>query len=87
MEPPEKCKELFAMLSEYLDMELPPEACREMESHLEGCAPCVEFVESLKKTMAICKQYKPEELPKPLSDSARRDLEAAYKKMLAERGA
>jgi hypothetical protein len=30
----EKCKEVFSLLSEYLNLELPPEACQEIETHL-----------------------------------------------------
>lgn len=35
----ENCKEVFALLSEYLDFELPPQARAEIEQHLAGvCA-------------------------------------------------
>src|SRR5712691_8854042 len=33
----EKCKEVFALLSEYLNLELPPDACQEIGTHLAGC--------------------------------------------------
>lgn len=79
------CKEVFAMLSAYLDLELPPGACREIEEHLKGCPPCVEFVESLRKTVEICHQYDPAELPRPLEENARRDLRAAWQRMLQAR--
>jgi anti-sigma factor RsiW len=82
---PEDCKQVFALLSQYLDLELPPEACREIESHLAGCTPCEEFVESLRKTVALCRSYSPETLPSPLGAEARADLEQAWRKMLAGR--
>lgn len=81
----ERCKEIFSLLSQYLDMELPAEACREIETHLEGCAPCIEFAESLRKTVDMCRAYQPEELPKPLEENARAELERAYQKMLETR--
>ncbi len=81
----EKCKEMFSLLSEYLNMELPADACREMEAHISGCAPCVEFTESLKKTVELCREYEPEELPAPLGDAAREELLGAYRKMMATR--
>lgn len=84
-QPSEQCKEIFALLSDYLNVELPPDACREIETHLNGCAPCVEFVESLRKTIELCRRYRPSELPSPLGDSARAELLAAYRKMLAAR--
>jgi anti-sigma factor RsiW len=82
-----ECKEIFTLLSDYLNLELPPESCREIETHLAGCAPCVEFVESLRKTIELCRRYRPAELPSPLGESAREELLAAYQKMVASRGA
>ena len=49
----EKCKEVFSLLSEYLNLELPPDACQEIEAHLAGCPPCIEFAESLRKTVDL----------------------------------
>jgi anti-sigma factor RsiW len=79
----EKCKEIFSLLSEYLNLELPPDACREMESHIAGCAPCVEFTESLRKTVELCRQYKAEKMPEPLGTDARVQLLNAYRKMMS----
>ncbi len=81
----ERCKEVFSMLSEYLNLELPPETCQEIEAHLAGCAPCIEFAESLRKTVELCRAYRPAELPKPIGNEARAQLLDAYKKMLAAR--
>jgi anti-sigma factor RsiW len=82
---PENCKEVFAMLSEYLDLELPREACSEIEKHLAGCAPCTEFVESLRKTVALCRNYRPGAIPAPLTVAARTELETAWRRMLKRR--
>lgn len=82
---PESCKEVFELLSQYLDLELPPEACREIESHLAGCPPCVEFAESLRRTVALCHEYEPGVMPGALSQSARGELQRAWEKMLAAR--
>ena len=81
----ERCKEVFAMLSDYLDLELPPEACHEIEAHIAGCPPCVEFAESLRKTVDLCRRYQPAELPRPMGQEAKAQLLDAYKKMLAAR--
>jgi RNA polymerase sigma-70 factor (ECF subfamily) len=81
----EECKEIFATLSEYLDMELPPDACREMEAHLAGCPPCIEFAESLRKTIELCHEYRPSEMPVPISQAARERLQEAWQRMLAAR--
>jgi hypothetical protein len=81
------CGEVFARLSEYLNLELDPDACKEIENHLSGCAPCVEFLESLRKTLEVIRQYRPAELPEPLSTRAREQLLEAYRQMLAARKA
>jgi anti-sigma factor RsiW len=75
-----ECRELFALLSEYLDIELPPEACEQIRKHIEDCEPCVAFVESLQKSIAICRQYQPDIRPTPLSSQALADLQAAWQK-------
>jgi anti-sigma factor RsiW len=80
-----RCKEIFAMLSDYLDLELPAAACKEVEAHLAGCAPCIEFAESLRKTVELCRRYKPKDLPGPLARTARIELQQAYQEMLAAR--
>ena len=81
----EKCREVFSLLSEYLNLELPPEACQEIESHLAGCPPCIEFAESLRKTVEICRGYQPRELPGPLEEKARQQLADAYQRMLRQK--
>lgn len=81
----ESCQEIFAELSTYLDAELPPDACREIEEHLSGCKPCLEFVNSLRRTIELCRQYKAGALPDPLSHRAREELLAAFQIMVAAR--
>jgi anti-sigma factor RsiW len=73
------------MLSEYLKLELPPDACEEIEAHLADCSPCVEFSESLRKTMDLCRQYRPAEMPEPLGSRARQQLLEAYQRMMDAR--
>ena len=84
-QPDERCREIFALLSDYLNLDLPPEACRHIETHLAGCPPCIEFVESLRKTVELCRQYRPDELPEPIEKQARDELLSTYQKMLWSR--
>lgn len=80
-----ECQEIFALLSQYLDHELPDDVCRDMEAHISGCRPCVEFVESLKKSIALCHACRQLHEPGPLPEDARLALWAAYRKALARR--
>ena len=68
---PEECHEIFALLSDYLNLELPRDACRAIASHLAGCPPCIEFAESLRKTVELCRAYRPTELPEPIAKESR----------------
>ncbi len=74
-----ECGAIFAKLSEYLDGELPADLCEEMREHIEDCAPCVEFVESLRRSVALCKSA-PVGSPGALSASLREELLRAYLK-------
>jgi len=84
-EPTDECKEIFALLSDYLNLELPADACRQIETHLAGCPPCIEFAESLRRTVELCRGYRPSELPAPIGKQARAELLEAYRKMLRAR--
>ena len=79
------CKQIFAALSEYLDMTLPVESCADLEEHLKDCPPCIEFLNSLRQTVSLCKDCEPAEKPAPLSGDSRDRLRAAYQKALAAR--
>ncbi len=81
-----ECKDIFALLSQYLDHELSEDICREIDAHIAGCPPCVEFLESLKKSIELCRRWKSEDEPGPLPEPARRQLYEAYQRALAARG-
>jgi anti-sigma factor RsiW len=70
------------MLSDYLDGALPVRDCRELERHLEGCKPCIAFVESLKITIEACRRYGQDEklnLPPQLPPEMRARLVASLR--------
>ncbi|MCL5746150.1 MAG: zf-HC2 domain-containing protein [Acidobacteria bacterium] len=81
-----ECKEIFELLSAYIDAELPEDACAEIQAHIAACEPCVEFVKSLRRTVELCHGYATGEQPAPLSGEARQRLMAAYRAMAAARG-
>lgn len=80
------CKDVLALLSQYLDFELPADACKQIENHLADCTPCDEFAASLRATVSLCKRYTPGEMPGPMSEQAKAELQEAWRKMLAARG-
>ncbi len=72
-----RCKEIFAALSAYLDGELSIKDCRTLERHLQGCKPCLDYLDSLKTTIQVCRGYPVRKVPRP---SAR--VTAALRKAL-----
>lgn len=76
--PDRRCKHIFAMLSDYLNAELPAKSCRELERHLKGCEPCIAYLESLKKTVEACRRYQVHKIP-PTSKKVREALGLALR--------
>ncbi len=81
-----ECKEIFALLSDYIDAEVSEATCEEIQAHIAECAPCVKFVQSLRRTVELCHGHSTGEQPAPLSDEARERLLAAYREMVLARG-
>jgi predicted anti-sigma-YlaC factor YlaD len=79
------CKEIFALLSEYLDAELDPASCSEIEKHLKDCQPCIEFLNSLKRTVRLCGSCAPPDQPAPLTPAQKDQLLQAYRRSMAAR--
>jgi len=73
------CRELFEKLSEYLDGELDASTCESVGSHLADCRPCVEFLESLRRTVDLLHRLPGATLP----DEARREIVEAYARLKA----
>jgi anti-sigma factor RsiW len=57
------CRETIALLSEYLDATLAPEVAAALERHLEGCAPCVAYLNTLRKTRELTRAAALVEMP------------------------
>lgn len=77
-----ECRAIFERLSEYLDGELPPALCDEVDGHLGDCTPCVAFLESLRRTVRLIETTESPRLP----DDVRRSLAAAYRRFRSESG-
>ncbi len=51
------CQELKQQLSGYLDGELDPQLCAELERHLRDCDNCRVVVDTLRKTILLYRDY------------------------------
>ncbi len=75
-----RCDDLIGNLSDYIDGELDPELCRELESHLAGCQNCRLMVDNLKMTVKLCRDGAEVELPQSLQDKINAKLAERWKK-------
>jgi RNA polymerase sigma-70 factor (ECF subfamily) len=75
------CQAIFALLSEYLDGQLPPATCEELEGHIRDCPPCVAFVNSLKKSVNLCRDYSSTAEPPPLDPHVKEQLRKSYQRL------
>ena len=61
------CLELFEKLSEYLDNELDEITCKEIENQGKKCVTCFVCLQTLKRTVDLCKQAEDRPVPKDFS--------------------
>ena len=80
-----ECARVFALLSEYLDHELPAVTCDELEQHLGDCPQCVQFVRSLRRSIELCRQYGGCRSLTQLNPNVMDGLRSAYAEMLSKR--
>jgi RNA polymerase sigma-70 factor (ECF subfamily) len=48
------CPDILNVFSRYLEGEISPQVCADMERHLEGCPQCRAACDSLRRTLALC---------------------------------
>ena len=70
----EDCKRFYKRISEYLDDELDDQICNEIEAHLKDCPECRECLDSLKKTIQLCKKAGKETIPSDIHEHLRSSL-------------
>ena len=64
---------IFRHICDNLDQGMNSPACREIRKHLDGCPECIEYLNSMKTTVSLYRDY-----PAPrLSEAARRKLRQA----------
>lgn len=66
------CRELLALLSDYLEEELAEDLCRQVGAHLEGCPPCAAFVRTFARTTQMLKQLRAPTLPQTVAAEVHR---------------
>jgi anti-sigma factor RsiW len=62
-----ECIAMFERLSEYLDNELDEITCKEIEQHIQKCMPCFVCLQTLKRTIDLCKKAEDKPVPREFS--------------------
>jgi predicted anti-sigma-YlaC factor YlaD len=69
------CKRTYKYICENLDVDLNSPACTQIKKHLDNCPNCVTYLNTLKKTILLYKEY-----DKPgLKKSAKNRLKFIFK--------
>ena len=73
------CPDVLTLFSQHLDGDIDTNVCRTMEAHLAQCRHCRNACESLKRTLAVCRQLPTPEVPAPIAASIRSAIRALLK--------
>ena len=68
------CPDVLKLFSRHLEDDLDPATCATMEAHLSECRHCRNACDSLKRTLAVCRQLPTPEVPAPIAASIRAAL-------------
>jgi anti-sigma factor RsiW len=74
------CSEVHQLLFDYAQGNLDPDTAKKLEKHIGDCPPCLEYVESYRKTIGACRKHCtpakdiPRELEKKLHDFIAKEL-------------
>ncbi len=61
-----ECRQIAELLGDYLEGTLPRETRELIEWHIEGCAPCVAFVNTYRGTIGAATKLREVEIPTEL---------------------
>ena len=75
------CPDVLTLFSQHLEGDIDPGVCATMEAHLARCGRCRGTCESLKRTLAVCRELPTPKVPASIAASIR----AAIQTFLEER--
>ena len=74
------CPDVLTLFSQHLEGDIDPSVCATMEAHLAQCRHCSDACESLKRTLAVCRELPTPDVPASIETSIR----AAIQKTLIQ---
>lgn len=73
------CKDSISLLLNFLDGELSQEETQHLREHLQGCAPCVDFLRTYRATPGLCKKALAARMPQEVSEKLTEYLRSKIK--------
>jgi anti-sigma factor RsiW len=74
------CNQHIEKICDYIDGEIDKSLCAELETHLKECNNCRIMVDTLRQTVVLCREGKPEPLPSELATRLNNALKAKWNK-------
>jgi hypothetical protein len=65
------CRQIVDLLADYLDGSLPRRTAELLEWHIDGCSPCVAFVNTYRGTVEATRRLRDTEIPTELKNRLR----------------
>jgi hypothetical protein len=76
-----ECKRLLEELSNYINHDIDPSICDEIDKHIDNCSPCQVFIDTLRQTVELFRKSCPQvDVP----DCAKKKLRERLMKKRAE---
>jgi RNA polymerase sigma-70 factor (ECF subfamily) len=75
--PTSSCPDIVALYSAKLEGDISAQVCAQVESHVQGCAPCRAACASLQDALALCRQSPGPEVPADVQAEVRAAVRAA----------
>ena len=63
------CNELVELVTDYLEMRLPPGDLERFEAHLDECDACATYLEQIRQSVAVVGTLSEESLPDGAADA------------------
>ena len=68
------CREVIALLADYLEFALSPDRVAELERHLAGCEPCQAYLNTYRRTQTLTAETERADMPAEMKDRLRQFL-------------
>ena len=79
-----KCHDYISNLNDFLDGEIDPSLCEEIEKHIGQCENCRIMIDSMRQTVKLCREGREESLPKELESKLNNILKNRWDKKFAK---